>query len=121
MKPKKIVLTVSREWKYDFLRKLKKGLDKTRNVGELIKSMMADARLRPYGKDISKLVPALANNPDRIPDVILGQKAEREMLDEIKPMLESEFDCAILVETAEKSKSSKAAQAMPGKPGIEVS
>ncbi|UCD03012.1 MAG: leucine--tRNA ligase, partial [Candidatus Aenigmatarchaeota archaeon] len=121
MKPGKISLIVSPEWKYGFLKKLKKEMEKTRNIGEIIKSVMRDAKLRPYGKDISRLVPALAKNPDKIPEVLLGQRGEYALLQEVKGMLSEEFGCTVTVERAEKSKSSKAMHAMPGKPGIEVS
>ncbi|UCD02895.1 MAG: hypothetical protein JSV63_03890, partial [Candidatus Aenigmatarchaeota archaeon] len=67
-----------------------------------------------------RLVPALAKNPDKIPGVLLGQKSEYALLQEIKSMLSEEFGCSVTVEWAEKSKSSKAMKAMPGKPGIEV-
>lgn len=121
VKPSRINIIVAPAWKYDFLKKLSKGMKKTRNPGEIMKSIMAGKKLKPHGKDVNKLVPHLLKNPDKIPDVVLTPKEEYAVLCELIVSLEEQFGCRVSAEFAEKSESSKAAQAMPGKPGIEVS
>ncbi len=121
MKPSKISIIISPEWKYLFVEKVKEHMEKTRNPGEIMKVLMSEGRFRPYGKDVSRLVPIFVKSPERMPSVLLGQKTEKSLMNEMKPSLESEFSCSVVIETAEKSASNKAVQAMPGKPGIEVS
>jgi leucyl-tRNA synthetase len=121
IKAKEIRLMVAPEWKRVFSARLAGELKKTRNPGEIIKSLMSEPKLKPYGKDIRRMVPALLKNPEKIPVVSLTPKEEHEVLSELAPSLEEEFGCRITVEFAEKSKSPKAKQAMPGRPGIEVS
>ncbi len=120
MKPSRIGIVIAPEWKYAFVDVLKKSMEKTRNPGEIMKSLMSVKEIRPYGKDVSKLVPFMLKNPEKIPQVLLGSKEEHALLSELSGFIGEQFGCNVSVEFAEKSKSPKAAQAMPGKPGIEV-
>ena len=116
---KKITFIIAAEWKCKFFKELKKQMEKTRNVGDILKTLMA-TDLKKYGGEISKMVPKLIKNPARIPKVILSQKeaitnikgAEKDICEKFKAKLE------IIPE--EKSKEGKAKQAMPGKPAILV-
>ncbi len=120
VKPENIRIVVAPEWKYGFLRKLEKEMKSTRNPGVILKNIMAEKKFRSHGKDVSRLVQHLLRNPEKIPDVVLSQEEEHAVFNELKTSLEERIGCGILVEHAEKSGSPKAAQAMPGKPGIEV-
>jgi leucyl-tRNA synthetase len=120
IKAKEIRIITAPEWKRTLCRRLSEELRKTRNPADIIKSLMSDKRLKPYGNDIGRMVPILVKNPDRIPDVSLAQKEEHDILSELAPSIEEEFGCRVVVEFSEKSKSPKARQAMPGRPGIEV-
>ena len=113
-KPKQVKLIVSYSWKYDFIKKFKKQIEKTRNIGELIKSLVD----KQHGKDISKLVPMLVKNPQRIPSIILTQKDELDSMKSSIKQLEKEFNAKVTLETAEKSQENKKNNAMPGKPAI---
>ncbi len=113
-KPKKVTLFVSDEWKYLFLAQFKKELNKTRNIGDLIKIFVKS----DHGQDITKLIPQLVNNPNRIPQMILNQTEEFETLEENKEFFNSEFGMDFEIIVAEKSESPKARNAMPGKPAI---
>jgi len=113
-KPKEIKLIISYKWKYDFVKKLKKKIEKTRNIGELIKGLVD----KEHGKDISKLVPMLVKNPQRIPEIVLTQKDDLETMKENMKLLEKEFSAKVTVELAEKSSEAKKNNAMPGKPAI---
>jgi leucyl-tRNA synthetase len=118
--PKKIRIVVSPKWKYAFMEKLASEAGRTRNVGDVLKALMADAALRPYGKDVSRMVPALLRNPERIRGPALSEAEEKAAIEETIPEIAAEFSCDVTVEESEKSDSKKAGQAMPGKPGIEV-
>ncbi len=119
-KPRMMELIVSPEWKYDLFAALRKEIKGTRDAGKILKSLMSEAKFRSHGKDISRMVPGIIRNPDRIPDVMLTQKQEASVIEEIIPSLEKEHGCRVSVRIAEKSSSRKAGQAAPGKPGIEV-
>jgi len=81
-KPKEIVLFVADKWKYKFFNSLKKEMEKTRDMGELIKKTMD----KQHGKDISSLVPKLVKDPSKIPEVVLDQKTEIKALkDNLSP------------------------------------
>ncbi|MBU1245623.1 MAG: leucine--tRNA ligase [Nanoarchaeota archaeon] len=110
IKPKKITIFVSETWKYNVFKKIKKELEKTRNTGEIIKNVMD----KKYGKEIPKIVTSLVKNPNKIPDLILDQKTEIQVLKEI------DIGFKIQIIPAEKSKENKAKQASPGKVAILV-
>ena len=113
--PEKIKIFVAEAWKYDFLRKLKKAMEKTRNPGEIIKSF-AKSDLDIYIKEISKLVPKLIKDETKIPKAIVDRKKEISVLKNSLEDFKQEFKCD--VEIIEKSEEDKAKQAMPGKVAI---
>ena len=118
-KPKQIILFVSEEWKYGFFGILKKEMEKTRDVKEVLKATMS-TDLKAHGKDIAFLVPQIVKDPSKIPQTILNQKQEMKILQDSKEFLEKEFGCKVEVLLADKSASARARKAEPGKPGIEV-
>ena len=111
-KPKKINLFTAEKWKYEFLKKLKKEMDKTRNAETLIKAVM----IKEHGKEISSLVPKLLKDQKRIPEVVIENEAD--VINENKVTIEKEFNCKVEIIKAEKSQEVKAKQAMPGKVAI---
>ncbi len=113
-KPKKVSLFISEQWKYEFFKKLRKELAKTRDVGSIIKAVMD----KEHGKDISRLVPKLVKDESKIPSVVLDQKTEFDALKDAVKHLEQEFRCTVEVVKAHDSKEAKAQQAMPSKPAI---
>ncbi|MFH1316893.1 MAG: leucine--tRNA ligase [Candidatus Woesearchaeota archaeon] len=118
-KPKKIRLFVAEKWKYDLFSQLKKELEKTRDLGQIMKNVMK-GELKKYGKEISKIIPRLLNDTSKIPIVILDDKTEMKALEEAKQEIGSEFKCIVEVKLAGKSEEQKAKQAMPGKAAILV-
>jgi leucyl-tRNA synthetase len=118
-KPKKIKLFVSAKWKYDFFKELRKQIDKTRDVKEIIKNLMA-TELKEYGKEVTKLVPKLVANVGKIPEVVLDQDTEFNTLQNSKEFLKSEFEAEVEIVKAEQSKEPKANSAIPGKTAILV-
>ncbi len=115
-KPKKITLFVSESWKYDFFKKLKSELEKTRNQGELIKKLM----VKGHEFDVPKIIQAVLKDASKLPHVILSQKDEFDALRDSVLLLEKEFGTKFDFVLADKSKEQKAKQAMPGKPAILV-
>ena len=117
--PKKMTLFIADKWKYDFMDKLKDDMKKTRNVNDIIKSLML-TDLKLYGHEISRLAPKLLNDETKIPPIVLGQDAEFHALNDALDSYKSEFKCNVEVIVAEKSKELKAKQAMPSKAAILV-
>ncbi len=111
-KPMKIMLFTAEKWKYDFFKKLKKEIEKTRNIGEIIKAVM----IKEHGNEVSALVPKLVKDPTKIPEAIIEN--EFDILNENKKVIEKEFNCEVEIIKAEESKEGKAKQAMPGKVAI---
>ena len=115
--PKAIKLFVAANWKYGFVKKFKSLIKETRNPGEILKTLM-QSDLKQYGKDISKLVPALVKDQSKLPAEKLTKKNEIAALKESKNLIAEEFNCS--VEIAIDSDHNKAKSAMPGKVGILV-
>ena len=118
-KPKKITLFVADKWKYDFMDKLKEGMEETRKASELIKAMMA-TDLKIYIHEINKLMPKLLNDETRIPAVILSQEVEFHALNDASNNYEEEFKCNVEVMVAESATEIKAKQSLPSKAAILV-
>ncbi len=117
-KPKKITLFVPESWKYNLFKLLKKQLAVTRDVGQIIRSIMKDKSLAKYGGEISKLVQFAVKEPGRIPSIVLDQDFELEVLTNSKDFIKKEFGVSVEVLKTEDSKEVKAKQAMPGRPSI---
>ncbi|MBT6336095.1 leucine--tRNA ligase [Candidatus Woesearchaeota archaeon] len=117
-KPNTIKLFVSNEWKYRMFKEISKLIEKTRNPGEILKTLMAIEDLRPYGKDISKTVPRIVKSG--LPAFISDVETEYEFLVKNKEFLEKEFSCKLEIIKAMDSTEGKAGQATPGKPAMIV-
>lgn len=118
-KPKKIILFVADKWRYDFMEKLKTEMKKTRNMSELIKTIM-NSDLKIYIHEINKLIPRLLGDETKIPQVVLSQETEFHALNDESKDYEDEFQCKVEIIVAEKSKEIKAKQALPSKVAILV-
>ncbi len=112
--PKKIRLFVSEKWKYNFFDKLKKALEKSKDF----KKVLGEVMDKEHGKDISKMLPKFIKEPSRVPQFILSQKKEYDILKDYVSKLENEFKCSVEVVKAEDSDEGKAKTAMPGKVGV---
>ena len=119
-KPKKITLFVPEQWKYDLMTELKEQLAKTRNPGEILKTMMAKTEFKKHGQDISRIVPAAVKDESKIPKIILNQEEEHKALNEVTDQIAKEFGAEIEIIKAQDSKEAKAKNAQPSKPAILV-
>jgi DNA-directed RNA polymerase subunit H (RpoH/RPB5) len=73
---------------------------------------------KKHDKEISKIVPKVIKDPALIPDEVLSQEEEKNILNEYKKDIEEEFKSKVQILNAELSKDKKSIQAQPGKPAI---
>lgn len=111
----KAKLIISDKWKYELFDKVKALLNKTRNIGEIIKEIMADERLKR--KETPQLIQKIVKNPSLLIGGI-AQKDEETFLKDFEDELEKDTKLKIILELEQDSKEAKAKQALPGKPAI---
>lgn len=115
--PSKVTIIVSKSWKYDYFTKLKELLNTTRNIGEIMKSFMADEALRPYGNDIAKMTPKIVAS-NKLPENLTGKDDELNMFNGAKEYFENYFNCNIEIILGDDFNHPKTGNAIPGKPAI---
>jgi leucyl-tRNA synthetase len=115
MKPRKISLFVSHSWKYNLVKKAKKELEKTRNLGEIIKNVAEKERRKDAAYIVTKMLKGALSFEE-----VLNQKTELKVLKEAKAELEKEFKASLEIIKADETKEKKALNALPGKPAILV-
>ena len=102
--PRKIKLFVSDSWKYDFFKQLKK--EDSKDFNYLIKKYM----IKEYSKEIVSIIKSVLKNPRRIPEFILTQEKEYNMLNDYKYLFEKEFNVSIeIIKGSEKAYPGKVA------------
>jgi leucyl-tRNA synthetase len=106
-KPKKVIISVSKGWKYIAIKKIKKEMEKDFEISRIIKKVMD----KTHVKEISKLVPQFIKNPKKLPEIVLTQDKEFKILKENISLLEKEFNLEIEIKKDDP-------KAMPGKPSI---
>ena len=114
---KKITLFAADSWKYHFVERAINEFNNTKNIGEIIKKLMSDDKLRSHGPIVSKMVPKIAG---KLVDKPLSHALELKILRESAEFLSKEFNCEIEIVEEKDSKEPKASQSMPGKPAIVV-
>lgn len=120
-KPKKVTLFVAESWKHEAMEILKKELAVTRDIGQIMKSLMKDPKMAEHGKEASSLAMAVAKDPSKIPIILIGRDEEFATFSDASSLIEEEFNAKIEIISAEVSKENKARQALPGKPAILLS
>lgn len=119
-KANKFTVFISQSWLYDLFKIVQSEIKITRNMGEIIKKVMAEEGMQIKGKEISKIIAMLMKDPSKIPQHITDQATELEVMNSAKTFLEEEFSSKVKIIVAEDSSEAKAKQAMPGKVGILV-
>ncbi|MBI4449304.1 leucine--tRNA ligase [Candidatus Woesearchaeota archaeon] len=119
--PRSVTLLVAEPWKYELVTLVKKQMGITRDLGAVLRCVMAMDSLKPYGQQISNIVPNLLKDPSRIPAIVTSEADEIKALSSACEYLTSEVGCAVEIGKAANSLIPKAGQAMPGKPAIIVS
>lgn len=115
IQPKKVTLFIAAQWKRELYTQLNKLMKKTRNVGDILKQLMR-GELKEHGQHVSKLVPVLVKNPQRIPDIIFSQKEEKNIMS----LFGEGKSFEVIIELEEQATLDKAKQALPGKPAFLV-
>jgi len=119
--PKKVKLFVAAGWKRVFFRTMKELMEKTRNGGEIIKTLMQSDELKKKGQEVTKLVPKILKDASKLPHVVLCQEDEKNSLVEGEEFLKSEFKLdSIEIVLEEDTNEAKAKNSLPGKPAIMV-
>ncbi len=117
-KANKFTIFIAKEWTYELFNLLSQELKVTRNIGEIMRKVLALEEMKMKGKNISKLVLSIAKDPSKIPKMITSAEEEYQTMLDAKEFLEKEFSCEIKI--IPKSDHLKASSAMPGKVGILV-
>ena len=113
-KPKRVVVILADEWKYDAFGKVREMLENgERNVGKLMEVIPPEHR-----KEVAKIVTSAVKNPKRIPEVIGTKEEEKRALVEAKTFIEAEVGAT--TEIVEHYDHPKAKNALPFKPAILV-
>ena len=119
-KPTKFTLFIAEEWSYDLFNLVSREIKVTRNIGEIMKRVLDEEKMKMKGKEVSKIVLNLVKDPSKIPHLVTSQKEELAAVKDAKHFLEKEFECKVEIVRAEDRQHPKAQSAMPGKPGILV-
>ncbi len=112
IKPKKLVLFVAEEWKfevYDYVLQ-----NKQRAVNEITKEIMSSKR---YSDSTVAFIQTLYKKKGELSPAI-NRKRQLEMLKEARDFIEKEAGCKLDIILSEKSQDKKARQASPAKPGM---
>lgn len=116
-KPHEITFFVATDWKGQLCKKVKESLASTRDIGQLMKTIIPDFKQYPGA---AELIQKLAKDPSKIPPVIHQQEAEYQNLTDALAFLKEEFHCEVKVVKEQDTQEGKAKQAMPGKPALLV-
>lgn len=117
--PKKITLFVGSEWKYLFYEFLKEELEKTRNFGDIMKSLATKETFRRHMNEATQIVQKILKSGKKI-DVVLSRNDEIDLIEDAIIFLKSEFNCDVEFVKEENSLNVKAKLAMPQKFGVFV-
>ncbi|PIN75564.1 leucine--tRNA ligase [Candidatus Woesearchaeota archaeon CG10_big_fil_rev_8_21_14_0_10_36_11] len=118
--PQKCTLFIAEPWLYNMFTILSHEISVTRNVGEIIKCILEEERMKMKGKEISKIVGSVLKDVSKLPSMVTSQEEECAVMNDAKKFLEKEFGCPIDIVLANESQHEKAKSAMPGKVGIVI-
>jgi len=115
-RPSKLTLFVADDWKGAVCNRVRELLPQTRNVGEIIKSVLPS--VSGHEQEVSALVQKFVKDPSKMPLSSMNAKGEQAFLDDAKEFLENEVGCAVQIIAENDSEEKKAKSALPGKPAI---
>jgi leucyl-tRNA synthetase len=118
---KKIKIIVAEDWKFEFYSNLMESLQKTKNQGKIMGTIMQNAKFKQHGQFISQTVTKVLKNVGKYAKYTLTPELEREFFQEVQTILESQFDARVQILREQDSLESKASQALPGRPAIIIS
>ncbi len=117
-KPAALELFVAEQWKFDLYLELQNIFKKTRNYAEVIKIVMSHERFKLHAKETSAILQKIMKIG--LPKKLFTQEHELTMLREAMPFIKSEFNCEVIIHSADSSNDPKAKNALPSKPAIKV-
>ncbi len=117
-RPKIITLFVANDWKARLFKRLKEIIMNTRDIGQIMKTVMAE--FKENAQEAAPLVQKVAKDPSKLPMQITHQEAEYQNLLDAVAFFKQEFNCNIEIIKEQESPEPKAKQALPGKPAILV-
>ena len=117
-KPKEYTLFLAEKWLYPLFNFLSKEIKVTRNRGEIMRKALEMEELKPYGKEISKIIASVLKDVSKIPSFVLSAEEELGLMQEAKEYFEKEMECKIEIKLADESQEIKAKSAWPGKVGL---
>ncbi|MFX0080215.1 MAG: leucine--tRNA ligase [Candidatus Hodarchaeota archaeon] len=117
---KSISLIIADNWKLKFYKSLMSIIEETKNQGEIMKKLMQDDENKTHSKQIGKIVGRIIKNVGKYPKYTISSKDEYQFFDDIKPLIEKKYQCAVNIMFEKDSEEPKAAQSLPGKPAIVI-
>ncbi|MBN1860956.1 MAG: leucine--tRNA ligase [Candidatus Thermoplasmatota archaeon] len=106
--PKKICIYTSPEWKQKILRTaIEQHAQNTLNVGQLIKDVLADLTMKPYGQQVAQFISKIAGEIKMLSETDQGRFRvpldEKTHLSDAQPYLHELFGCIIEVYSVDES------------------
>ncbi len=129
IKPKKVIIYTSQNWKQDVYKKaIKMSEEGKLNIGILMKELMSKPELKKYGKEISKFVKKLPQEIMKLNDSDKNRYqveiSEKNYLNDSKEYIQNIFDCKIEIYSSEEKDKydpeNKSRFAQPLRPAIYV-
>jgi len=117
-RPVMITLFVAHDWKAKLFIKLKEIMASTRDIGQIMKAIMAE--FKEHAQEASGLVQKITKDPSKLPRQVAHQEAEYQNLIDAIAFFKQEFGCPVDIIKEQESTEAKAKQALPGKPAILV-
>ena len=115
---KEILLITADSWKYQFLSELLSLVNETKDMKEIMNTLMRKNIYKKHGKFASQTVSSVLKNLGKFFRPYLDEKQEFNFFQEIAPILKLRFNCNFKVISEKDSKEAKAKQALPGRPAI---
>ncbi|MCK4238603.1 MAG: hypothetical protein KAX33_05730, partial [Candidatus Lokiarchaeota archaeon] len=111
-----IKIVIAAEWKYKLFSILIPLIEKSKDQGEIMKSVMQDAELKKFGRQINQITNNILQNLGTYSKIVLTSKDEMDFFNEIRPTFQDKFKCNIEIFLEDQIDHKKAKQALPGKP-----
>jgi leucyl-tRNA synthetase len=113
-----ISIIVADDWKFKFYTDLLELIENSTNQGVITKKLMQNEDYRIHSKFIIQTIKKVLNNIGKFSKMSLSASDEIQFYEEIASIVESRFDCKVMVLLEKNSNETKAIQALPGKPAI---
>jgi leucyl-tRNA synthetase len=115
-----IIIIVAHGWKFKFYKDLLELIEKSTNQGAITKILMQNEEYKIHSKFIVQTIKKVLNNIGKFSKISLSASEEIQFYEEITSIVESKFDCKVVVLLEKDSNEKKAIQALPGKPAIVI-